>query len=166
VLVPLLGLVLLACAVRPGLFDRNALAIGAFTVVTLAATVLTVGAGDAFRSDRAGRGPPNADDAHRLSEHAQSGETLRLVMIVVAAIVLFAVLLSRSEPGSRLARLTPLASHGTLRGALRVLFAVAAIVATFFVIRTGHLGAQLTWHGGERGGPPPGGALRGRFSPR
>jgi hypothetical protein len=29
--------------------------------------------------------------------------------------------------------------------ALRALFVIGAVVAGFFVIRTGHLGAKLTW---------------------
>jgi hypothetical protein len=44
---------------------------------------------------------------------------------------------------------------------LRLLVAALAAVAIFFVIRTGHLGAQLTWERGGEGPPqgfrPPGG---------
>jgi hypothetical protein len=153
ILVPVLGLLLLASAGRPAFFERHALAIGAFNVVTLASTILTAGAGDAFREDRGGvRGP----EAAQLSEHAESGETLRLVMIGVTAIVLLAVLLSQSREGTRLARLTGLARSSAVRSGLRVLFALGAVAATFFVIRTGHLGAKLTWGEGERAAPPPG----------
>jgi hypothetical protein len=151
ILVPLLGLTLLASAVWPAFFRRYALAIGAFTVVTLAGTVLTVGAGEAFRSDRGGG---RADEMHRLSEHAESGETLRIVMVLVAAVVLLAVLLSRAGEG-RLARLSGLAASRPLWIGLRALFAIGAVAAIFFVIRTGHLGAQLTWDR-EGGGPPAG----------
>ena len=150
ILVPLLGVTLLAAAARPSLFQRHAIAIGAFTVLTLASTILTVGAGQAFRDDRA-----NFREAHRLNEHAQSGETLRLVMILVAAVVLAAVLLSQARPGSRLGFLSPLAGSRGVRLALRALFAIGAVAAIFFAIRTGHLGAQLTWQRDE-GRPPPG----------
>jgi hypothetical protein len=149
VLIPILGLTLLVFAARPAWFERYALAFGAFTVITLAATILTAGAGEAFRADR----PVRPDEAHRLSEHADSGDTLRLVMVGLAAIVLFAVLLSQAREGTRLGRLSGLASSRVLRTGLRVLFAVGAVAAVFLVIRTGHLGAQLTWHG-EGGGPP------------
>jgi hypothetical protein len=30
---------------------------------------------------------------------------------------------------------------------------IGSVAAIFFVIRTGHLGAQITWH--RDGGPPP-----------
>jgi hypothetical protein len=152
ILVPILGLTLLLAAIRPSFFQRYALAIGALTVVTLAATILTVGAGKAFESDR---GLEGGADAHRLQEHADSGETLRLVMVALAAVVLFAVLLSQAQPGSRLGFLSGLASSSGIRLALRGLFVIGAAAAIFFVIRTGHLGAQLTWERGG-GGPRPG----------
>jgi hypothetical protein len=153
VLVPILGLTLLVAAIRPPFFERYALAIGALTVVTLAATILTVGAGEAFRSDRPMEG---GNEAQRLHEHAESGETLRLVMIGLAAVVLIAVLLSQSRSGSRLGFLSGLAGSSGIRPALRGLFVVGAAAAIFFVIRTGHLGAQLTWERDGGGGPPPG----------
>jgi hypothetical protein len=152
ILVPILGLILLVAAARPALFQRYALAIGGLTVVTLASTILTVGAGKAFRTDRA-----NFTEGHRLSEHAQSGETLRLVMVLLGAVVLFAVLLSQAHEGSRLGFLSGVAASPGVRVALRALFVIGAVAAIFFVIRTGHLGAQLTWQRGGGGGrPPPG----------
>jgi uncharacterized membrane protein len=42
---------------------------------------------------------------------------------------------------------------------LRVAVAVLAVLAVFLVIRTGHLGAQLTWEPGA-GGPPGGGQFQ------
>jgi hypothetical protein len=151
ILVPILGLVLLVAAARPALFRRYALAIGGLTVVTLASTILTVGAGKAFRADRA-----NFNEGHRLSEHAQSGETLRLVMVLLAAVVLVGVLLSQAREGSRLGFLSGVAASPSVWIALRALFAVGAVAAIFFVIRTGHLGAQLTWQRDGGGRPPPG----------
>jgi hypothetical protein len=153
ILVPILGLTLLLAAIRPAFFERYALAIGAFTVVTLAATILTVGAGKAFRDDR---GMEGGGEAHRLAEHADAGETLRLVMVALTAVVLVAVLLSQAEPGSRLGFLSGLAGSSGIRLALRGLFVVGAAAAIFFVIRTGHLGAQLTWERDGGGRPPPG----------
>jgi hypothetical protein len=144
ILVPVLGLIVLVAAARPAFFQRYALAIGAFAVVTLASTILTVGAGKAFRDDRA-----RFEQSHRLSEHAQSGETLRLVMVLLTAVILSAVLLSQARPGSRLAFLSNLAGSAALRNVLRVLFALGAVAAIFLVIRTGHLGAQVTWQRGR-----------------
>jgi uncharacterized membrane protein len=137
VLVPLLALALLAVAARPSLFDVHGVGLGVLSVVSMAATFLAVGAGQAFREDRGG-GPP--DEMHRLAEHADAGETLRLAMIGVTAVVLVALFLWRRRD-DRPAWLAP---------AVRVLFVIGAVAAAFLVIRTGHLGAQLTW-GGERG---------------
>jgi hypothetical protein len=153
VLIPILGLALLLAAIRPSFFERYALAIGALTIVSLAATILTVGAGKAFRSDREMQ---RADEAQRLHEHAQSGETLRLVMVALAAVVLVAVLLSQAEKGSRLGFLSGLRESNGIRLALRGLFVIGAAAAIFFVIRTGHLGAQITWERDGGGRPPPG----------
>src|ERR1700712_2368698 len=55
VLVPILALSLLLAAIRPAFFQRCALAIGALRVISMAATILTVGAGEAFRDDRGPR---------------------------------------------------------------------------------------------------------------
>jgi hypothetical protein len=145
VLVPLLAIGLLVSAARPDFFLRNAIGIGALTIASLASTILTVGAGDSFREKLITGGEVRGDELHRLSEHAESGETLRIVVILLAAVVLFAVGLSQAHPGSRLNRLAGLASSRQVWIGLRVLFAIGAVVATFFVIRTGHLGAELTW---------------------
>jgi len=101
-----------------------------------AATLLTVGAGEAFRDDRPGGA---ADKA--LSAHADAAEMLRWLVIGLTALLVIALFVR----------------------ARRVLLGVAAVVATaaiFFVIRTGHLGAKLAW--GERDGGPPAGFNGGR----
>src|SRR3954462_8311170 len=50
IFVPLLGLAAIAYAIRPR--ARYALPLASFSVVTMAATLLTVGAGEAFQEDR------------------------------------------------------------------------------------------------------------------
>jgi hypothetical protein len=54
-------------------------------VVRTTATTLTVGAGQAFRADR---GQARSGEASLLSEHAQAGETLRLVVIAITVALL------------------------------------------------------------------------------
>src|SRR6476620_751220 len=49
IFVPILGLAVRAVAVRPSLMERHGTLIAAFSVVTMAATLLTVGPGEAFR---------------------------------------------------------------------------------------------------------------------
>jgi len=149
--VPVAGIAALALVARPAWLDRYGLALGVLAVASIASTILAVGAGQAFRADReqggGGFGGPGGEESHRLSEHAQAGENLRLV--VIAFTVLLVTLLAR-----RMRR------GGPALAILRVAVAVLAVLAVFFVIRTGHLGAQLTWESG--GGGPPGG---GQFQP-
>src|SRR5687768_10956547 len=52
IFVPVLGLATLAIAFNARWFDRYGMLLAAFSVVTLAATLLAVGAGKAFREDR------------------------------------------------------------------------------------------------------------------
>jgi uncharacterized membrane protein len=143
VLVPVAGIAALALVARPAWMERYGVALGVLAVAATAATILTVGAGEAFRADRAqGGGGPEAD---RLAEHAQAGENLRLVMIAFTVALLVTLLLRRLERG------------GPAVAILRAVVAVLAVLAVFFVIRTGHLGAQLTWERDGGGGPPGGG---------
>ena len=100
------------------------------------------GAGEAFREDR--EGPPEAMDA--TLDHAEAGEALRFTMVVLTAL-LVGMLFARKLPP-------------VVNTVLRVLAVLLALVAVFFVIRTGHLGAKLAW-GREGGGAPPAGLQGG-----
>jgi uncharacterized membrane protein len=146
VLVPVAGLAALALVPRPPWMDRYGLALGVLAVAATAATILTVGAGQAFRADRRqgfGGFGGGGGEGGRLAEHAQAGENLRLVIVAFTIALLVMLLLRRLRRGGP--------AVAILRGAVAVL----AILAVFFVIRTGHLGAQLTWD--QEGGPPGGG---------
>jgi uncharacterized membrane protein len=133
VLVPVLGLAVLALAARPGWLDRHGVPAGAFGVVTAAATILTAGAGQAFEDDRS-RVVGGAPASPQLAEHADAGETLRLVVLALVAVLLVAGLARRAVP-----------DVAPMHVALRLALAVLAVTAIFLVIRTGHLGAELTW---------------------
>jgi hypothetical protein len=139
ILVPLVGLAALALTARPAWIDRWGIATGVFAVGAMASTFLAVGAGEAFRADRGGGRP---DEVAKLDAHAQSGETLR-ILVALFAFALLGALWAR-----RRGRLS-----GVPAIAARVLIAGLAIASIFFVIRTGHLGAQLTW---GNSGPPAG----------
>jgi hypothetical protein len=155
VFIPILALALLAVAAKPEWLDRHGLAIGALAVVSLASTILTAGAGEAFRDS--GEGGPG------IAEHADAGETLRLVMIGLTAVVLIALALRRAAAGQGLARLQGLGRQAWVSPATRAAFAILAVVAAFFVIRTGHLGAKQTWGDkGKEGRPPAGAPAPGR----
>jgi hypothetical protein len=127
VFVPILGLATLAIAANNRLFERYLLPVAAFSVVTMAVTILAAGAGEAFLEDRERRIPEAMEST--LQNHADAGDTLRLTMVVLT-LVLVAALFSK-RPGAQIA--------------LRVLAVLFALVAIFFVVRTGHLGSELVW---------------------
>jgi uncharacterized membrane protein len=132
ILVPLVGLAALALMAVPSWMPRWGLITGVFALAAEVGTIVAVGAGEAFKADRG-----NFASA-RLHAHQEAGETLRILMILFA-LALLGTLWARRQ--------------GVLNG---VGFHVARVVV---VIRTGHLGAELTWgdRGGQGGGGPPAG---------
>jgi hypothetical protein len=145
VFVPLLGLAAIALAIWPKLQDRFLLPVAVFSVVTMAATLLAAGAGEAFREDRERTLPRAMADNPTLQDHADAGSTVRLT-VVLLTFVLVAMLFARRWPPA-------------VRIVLRVLTVLLAATAIFFVIRTGHLGSKLAW------GPEGGGAQSPGFQP-
>jgi hypothetical protein len=137
VFIPILGLAVLAVMFKFGWFGRYGVLVTAFSVVSLAATLLAVGAGEAFKDDRERRFGGMEDPA--LHDHEDAGITVRLIMLVLTALLV----------GLLWARRLPRPAVATLR-VLAVLFALGAIV---MVIRTGHLGSKMAWRDG--GAPPP-----------
>jgi hypothetical protein len=127
VFVPILGLATLAIAANNRLFERYLLPVAAFSVVTMAATILAAGAGEAFREERERSIPPGMRST--LENHADAGDTLRLTMVLLTLVLVTGLFTKR--PAAQIA--------------LRVLAVLFALVAIFFVIRTGHLGSELVW---------------------
>jgi hypothetical protein len=125
VFVPLLGLAALATAIASRLDARYGLHVAIFGVVTLIATLLTAGAGEAFREDRERALQPVAKT---LADHADAGSALRMT-VVILTLALAAALFTR----------------GVVKTILRVLIVLLAITAIGFTIRAGHLGAKLAW---------------------
>jgi hypothetical protein len=85
IFVPLLGLAAIALAVWPR--ERFLLPVAAFSVVTLAATLLTAGAGEAFQADRKKRFGAPVDAT--LQNHMDAGRALRLTAVLLAATAVF-----------------------------------------------------------------------------
>jgi hypothetical protein len=133
VFVPLLALATLAIAFNARWFERYDVLLAAVSVVTLASTLLAVGAGEAFREDLERTMPQAFSGAleSTMHNHQDAGAALRFTTVLLTA-TLVGVLFGRRLPNA--ARL-----------ALRVLAVLFALIALFFVIRTGHLGAQLAW---------------------
>ncbi|MBE2316624.1 hypothetical protein DVA67_011600 [Solirubrobacter sp. CPCC 204708] len=121
VFVPLLGLATLIAVAKPGWFG---VPLAAFAVVTLAATLLTVGAGEAFLESK-----PRLQGDPTMKDHQGAGETVRFTMALLTA-ALVALLWAK---------------RGAANVALRVVAVLMAVSAIGFTIRTGHLGAKLVW---------------------
>jgi hypothetical protein len=122
VFVPVLGIVAIALATTQRL-DRHRLTIAAFSVVTLIFTLLTAGAGEAFREER----EREIEDKATLANHADSGSTVRFT-VALLTLALVGTLFARRP-----------------HFVLRVVIGLLAATAIFFVIRAGHLGAKLAW---------------------
>lgn len=142
IFVPVLGLAVLVIAANRKLFDRFLLPVAAFSVLTMAATILAAGAGEAFREDREAEMPAGGAGVVNttLNDHADAGSALRLAMVLLT-LVLVVALFTKGLPNA-------------VRIVLRVLAVVLALTAVFFVIRTGHLGAKLAWGREEAARPP------------
>lgn len=141
VLIPILALVVIALAVRPTWRLQYGLAAGIFAFVTMAATILTAGAGESLKDEQSrGGGGVSA----QLERHADLGSQLRLFLIVLAAAFIVLVVLDRYRAHTTEGILA-LPAVSTVVAAVAV---VVAVVSAIWVVRTGHLGAQITWHEG------------------
>jgi uncharacterized membrane protein len=121
VLIPLLGLAAIAAAAT----DRWLVPVAAFSVVTLATTLLAAGAGEAFLESRDAEVRTNPT----MQDHADAGDLLRFTVFGLTFVL---VGLLYAKPNAA-------------RVALRVLAALLALVAIFYTFRVGHLGAELAW---------------------
>jgi hypothetical protein len=130
VFIPILGLAVLAGMFNFRWFERYGVLIAAFGVISLAATLLAVGAGEAFREELEAREPGLIDDP-TMHDHADAGITVRLAMVILTATLVGLLSAHRLPKAARIV--------------LRVLAALFALTALVMVIRTGHLGATLAW---------------------
>ncbi|MEO5876026.1 MAG: DUF2231 domain-containing protein [Streptosporangiaceae bacterium] len=131
VLIPIVCVLVSVLAFRPAWRARFGLATALLATATMAATLVTVGAGEALRDARFA----DADNP-RLAQHAELGEQLRLLVIVVT--IAFILLLLADARLSLSRATTP---------AVGVTLTALAILTIVWVTRTGHLGAQLAWAG-------------------
>jgi len=129
VLVPIVCLLIAVLAVRPSWRAKWGLATALLATATMAATLLTVGAGEALRDERfAGA------DLPKLAQHAELGEQLR--WLVIALTLAFILLLAADHR---------LASSRTAAPIIGVVFVALSLLTIIWVARTGHLGAELAW---------------------
>lgn len=165
ILIPVAAVAALVFCLRSRWFVRHGVALAVVTVVALAATDLTIGAGIALRNAlhlNAGGFGPSA----LIARHAHAASILRLLLIGFTAVLLVTVLAYRVADGRRTGRagLDRLLSGSGARIALRAVLAVLAIACGYFVWHTGDLGAKAVWQGrlhGSGAGPGPSGGFGG-----
>ncbi|HUB04598.1 MAG TPA: hypothetical protein VMA76_05995 [Solirubrobacteraceae bacterium] len=157
ILIPVATVWAVVLVARPAWFMRSGVWLGILTVVALAGTFLTVGAGKALQSAlhlTGGFGP-----GALVARHAHAGELLRDFMILFTGAVIVALFAHRVAAGmvSGISWLDSLARRPAVLILLRIALVVLAIVCAYFVFHTGDLGAKAVWQGRLSGGGPGGG---------
>lgn len=169
ILIPVATIWALVLVARPRWFERSGVLLGTLTVIALAATFLTVGAGEALRDAlhlNGGFGP-----AALIARHAHAASILRDLLIVFTGVVIAALFAHRVAAGrpSGVVWLDRLASRPAVLVLLRVGLAGLAVACAYFVFHTGDLGAKAVWQGrlsgGGFGGGGGGGPTQGLFGP-
>lgn len=106
VLIPILSGATIALMVRPDWRRRYGVAVALLGLVALAFTILTAGAGEAFRESRSIFASP------ALNEHAELGDQLKAVMVVfVGAIVALVWVVRTGHEGAEVAWSQPSPLH-------------------------------------------------------
>jgi uncharacterized membrane protein len=95
------------------------------------------------------QGGGNQDESAQLSQHANLGSELRILVILLAVALVILVILERY----RAIASTGFLSRPLPATAIAAVAAVVAVVSLIWVIRTGHVGAEMTW--GHEGARPP-----------
>jgi hypothetical protein len=154
-LIPVAALGALALAIRPKWIPRHGVWLAAVTLVALASTILTMGAGSALRDALGGGFGP---DAALIDRHAHAADVLRIVTFGLTLAMIGTVLAHRRPLG--LPTLDRMLARSEVRVALRAGLAALAVASAYFVFHTGDLGAKAVWGDRlNRGARGPGGAL-------
>jgi hypothetical protein len=167
ILIPVAAIWALVLVARPRWFLSSGVLLGIVTVIALAATFLTVGAGEALQSAlhlNGGFGP-----SALIARHAHAAMILRDLLVLFTGAVIVALFAHRVAAGmaSGVARLDGLAGHPATLVLLRAALVVLALACAYFVFHTGDLGAKAVWQGRLSGGGPGGGGgpVQQLFSP-
>jgi len=142
VFVPLLALVSVLYALLPRLRPKIRLTLTVLAIITPIFVLFTKLSGDAFFRRRQDRHAVTPDFIPKLQAHQHFG-TLTLYATVVLAVLTLALLyFVRPATADGAA-----ASSGALGLVVRVLVVIAAIVAVYYVFRTGDSGGKIVWSG-------------------
>jgi hypothetical protein len=151
-LVPVAAVWALVLAARPQWLPRQGVWLAGLAVLALAATILTMGAGEALRDSMGGGFGP---DAALIDRHAEAADKLRLLVFALTLAAIGATLAYGNPLGLPL--VDRILRRPESRVALRAALAVLAVASAYFVFHTGDLGAKAVWGDRlDRGGGPPG----------
>jgi len=108
-------------------------------IVMFGLTVLAGGAGEALEA--------NVRDTELVHRHAELGESMRpIALALLVAIVLLVAPAWAYARGGRPAMLSRLATSSAWNIISVVLVIVTAVLATYWIVVTGHSGAESVWH--------------------
>ncbi len=148
VLIPVVALLAAVFALLPRTRRVLGLPLVVLTAGVTFATILAAGSGESLEE--------RVDRSSLIHEHAEAGELLRALMLVLFVAIVVAVALDRrgrSSHGDAVARLGRSRGAGLAIGAVLLVLAAGA---TAMDVRAGHLGAKAAWHdlpaAGEDGG--------------
>ncbi len=152
IFIPTLAIAAITFAFRPDWRRTYGVAYGIGAIVTTAGTVLAANAGEKWE------GTLSAVDQMAIHDHAELGDTLKVVVMVFAALILLQVAVDRGALGKIGERL----SAPTLNLWLGILVAAVAIGAGALTVATGHAGAKAVFgHDQQTVEGPPGGGPDG-----
>lgn len=127
VLIPIVCTLIAALAIRPAWRAKFGVATALVATGTMAATILTVNAGEALRDQR-------GESGTKLTQHAELGGQLR--WLIIALTIAFILLLVADQYMTLIPAAAPI---------IAIAFTALAILTVVWCARTGHLGAELAW---------------------
>jgi hypothetical protein len=149
VFIPLLSLVAVAYALVPFLRPHTRLVLGALALVTPLATLFAKLAGDAFYKRLDARGLSGGDLQGKIEAHRHFG-TLTVyatVALAIIALVLVYMVAPRQSMAAAADGFTASARPAPWPSVLTILAVAGAIVALYYVVRTGDSGSKAVWTG-------------------
>lgn len=156
IFIPTLALATLVFAARPDWRKRYGIAWGLGAMLTFLATSLTVNAGGAWEDTL------DARDKAAIHEHAELGDTLHNVLLVLILLILFQVAVDRGIPQRIAGRFAD--ARSALSLALAGLLAIAAIATGVLTVAVGHEGAKVVFgHDGTNRDGVPSGQMGGDY---
>jgi len=129
VMVPMAALGAIILAIFPKYFARFGWWVTGISFVGAVGAILAAGSGETLEE--------RVDRTSALRDHAEMGETARLLAVVLF-VVLLIVMLARKY------RATDMAKKAVAIG-VSVVIAVSAAAAGWVIIQTGHSGAKASW---------------------